>query len=194
MKAPLCCLFAFSFLACKNDFERMLVQNRVDPSAQDDLRLRMMKQGVPPAGSVAHETVVGQPELTAGCDGRSYASHIPDLTQTELTVLGPHVFTTFCVACHGPQGDGNSPVAQAMEKTKPRSLLAPPVRDYPPGRVFRTVMLGYRMMPSYRNEIGVRARWAVTATLQWLQSQHRQPPPDAQAPFTPGPVCQGDEP
>jgi hypothetical protein len=55
-------------------------------------------------------------------------------------------------------------------------------------------MLGYRMMPNYRNELDVRARWAVTAHLRWLQSQHRQPPPDPQAPFTPGPVCQGDEP
>ena len=193
MKGLLIFLIALSFWACQNDFERMQVQRRVDPSAQDGLRLRLMKQGVPPAGTVAHETVVGQPELTAGCDGRAYATHIPELSQAELTVQGPHVFTTFCAACHGPQGDGNSPVAQAMEKTKPRSLLAPPVRDYPPGRVFRTVMLGYRMMPAYRNQLDVRARWAVTAYLQWLQSQHRQPPPDAQAPFTPGPVCQGDE-
>jgi mono/diheme cytochrome c family protein len=194
MKRSLWLLLTLALCACKNDFERMLVQDRVDPSAQDDLRLRMMKQGVPPAGSVSHETVVGQPDLTAGCDGRSYAGHIPELSQTELTVLGPHVFTTFCAACHGPTGDGNSPVAQAMEKTKPRSLLAPPVRDYPPGRVFRTIMLGYRMMPSYRNELDVRARWAVTAYLRWLQSEHRQPPPDAQVASTPGPVCQGDEP
>lgn len=194
MKAGLWVLLALSFLACKSDFERMLVQNRVDPSAQDDLRLRMMKQGVPPAGIVSHQAVMGQPDLTAGCDGRAYATHIPELSQDELTVQGPHGFTTFCAACHGPTGDGNSPVAQAMEKTKPRSLLAPPVRDYPPGRVFRTIMLGYRMMPSYRNELDARARWAVTAHLRWLQSQHQQPPPDALAPFTPGPVCQGDEP
>lgn len=189
-----CLLLALLFVACKNDFERMLVQNRVDPSAQDDLRLRMMKQGVPPAGIVSHEAVVGQPDLTAGCDGRAYASHIPELSQSELTVLGPHGFNTFCAACHGPTGDGNSPVAQAMEKTKPRSLLASPVRDFPPGRVFRTIMLGTRMMPSYRNELDVRARWAVVAHLRWLQSQHRQAPPDAQASFTPGPVCEGDEP
>lgn len=193
MKRLLWLLLPVSIFACKNDFERMLVQKRVDPSAQDDLRLRLMKQGVPPPGTVAHETVVGQPDLTAGCDGRAYATHIPELSQSDLTVLGPHVFTTFCVACHGPQGDGRSPVAQAMEKTKPRSLLAPPVRDYPPGRVFRTVMLGYRMMPSYRNELDVRARWAVVAHLRWMQSQVRQPP-DNQAEITPGPVCQGDEP
>jgi mono/diheme cytochrome c family protein len=192
MKLQACLVLAFLSLACKNDFERMLVQDRVDPSAQDPLRLRMMSQGVPPAGTVAHETVVGQPDLTAGCDGRSYATHIPELSQNELTTQGPHVFATFCVTCHGPRGDGISPVALAMEKTRPRSLLAPPVRDYPPGRVFRTVMLGTRMMPAYRNELDVRARWAVTAYVRWLQGQHRADGETAVA--TPGPVCQGDEP
>jgi hypothetical protein len=35
----------------------------------------------------------------------------------------------------------------------------------------------------------------VAAHVQWLQGQHRQDPPQAQAvELTPGPLCQGDEP
>lgn len=194
MRRPLCLFLALSVLACSSDFERMLLQKRVSPSSPDPLRQRMMRQGVPPEGTVARATPVGQPQVTEGCEGRAYASHIPELSHSELTVLGPYVFDTFCATCHGPRGDGNSRVAQAMEKTKPRSLLAPPVLDYPPGRIFRTVMFGYNMMPSYRNEVDVRARWAVTSRLKWLQGQHRQPLANARIELTPGPVCQGDEP
>lgn len=154
-------------LSCKLDLQRMQAQRRVNPSSDDPLRLAMVQAGHP-EGTVAHDAVLGNRAWTEGCSDGRYVASVPAPVSPELLALGRARFATFCAACHGASGDGTSVVAQAMEKRRPRSLLVPPVRDYPPGRVYRSMLLGYRLMPSYRDDLDVRERWAVTAYIESL--------------------------
>jgi hypothetical protein len=71
--------------------------------------------------------------------------------------------------CHGLTGDGASAVATNMVLRRPPSLIAAPVTEFPPGRVFQVMSVGYALMPAYASELPVPDRWAVVAYLQALQ-------------------------
>ncbi len=193
MKAPVWLVGLLVVVGCDADLQRMQVQRRANPSADDPARIALMEQGSPGQGTVAHDRPVERPDLLEGCAGAAYVAHIPGPAST---TVGKAMFDRFCAACHGAAGDGVSVVAQAMEKTKPRSLLDPPVRDYPPGRIYRTVMLGYRMMPRYEADLEVGERWGVVAYVKMLQAQAPSPAPGSGrgADTGPGPVCPGGQP
>ncbi len=176
---------------CKWQFERMLVQHKV----HDDDPVRLALLAVSPVpGTVPHPLAAGAAAATdrdafqTGCSAAAYAPEVPLAVTPDLLAVGKQRFGTYCATCHGPDGQGHTAVAEAMEIEKPKSLVAGPVRDYPPGRVFRTVTFSYKRMPSYRNELDERERWAVIA---YVRSLPAGPPPDAaHTPVpSPGPVC-----
>jgi mono/diheme cytochrome c family protein len=180
---------------CKLDFQRMLKQRRVNVSGDDPQRIALMEKGGPPAGAVPHEAPESEPRVGDGCDGRRFIETVPIELSAEGMAEGRRHFARFCAACHGKNGNGISPVAQAMEKTKPPSLLLPPVRDYPAGRIFRTVMLGYKLMPSYRDDLSVRDVWAVTAYVKsLLPGEVGGDLGSVAAAASAGPACLGDKP
>lgn len=181
--------------ACKLDFQRMLSQRRTNQSSDDPARIALMRSNSPPSGAVAHLAAKDQVQANDGCDGHRYVESAPVTPSTDLMAQGRTQFDRVCAACHGRRGDGDSPVAQAMERTKPPSLLLPPVRDYPAGRTYRTVMFGYKLMPSYRDAMTVRDGWAVTEYLRSMVGTHAGGALGsvAAAP-SPGPVCPGEEP
>jgi mono/diheme cytochrome c family protein len=192
------CLVLVLLAGCNFDFERMQVQRRVNQSADDPDRLALMEHAQASTQAVPHDRDVGPPESMDGCSGTSYVDGIPVEASAELLKLGASHFLRFCAACHGPSGNGSSMVADAMERSKPKSFLVPPVRDYPPGRIYRTLMLGYKLMPSYRNELNVRERWAVVAYVKALQKEAAATVvPGKEGPaaaVSPGPVCAGGAP
>jgi len=179
-------------LGCKWNFERMLVQHRVNPNGDDPLRLRLLAEAET-SKAVAHETPTDPPEVVTGCSGNSYTARIPIVISDAERQSGQQRFAELCAACHGLSGTGETHVAEVMEDKKPKSFVVPPVRDYTPGRVFRTISLGYNRMPSYRNELGIRERWAVVAHVQALQRRGGgDAGPATHEPATPGPQC-GEE-
>ncbi len=182
--------------SCDWRLERMLSQPRITAYDDDPLRIELMEASSPPTRAVPWQSPVGPPELTEGCAGGDYARQIPIPLDEQVLRSGREHFATFCATCHGPLAAGESVVAATMKEAKPSSLIREPVRDYPPGRVYRTIWLGYKFMPSYRNELGVRERWAAVAHLQRLQSRMARAPTDAgvSAPVRSGPQCQGETP
>jgi mono/diheme cytochrome c family protein len=82
-------------------------------------------------------------------------------------------FETYCATCHGIRGDGDSVVADRMTLLKPPSLLTEAVRGYSVGRIYRIVVEGYGMMPSYATELPDADRWAVVSYLRALQLSYR---------------------
>lgn len=148
---------------CELDFQRMLSQRRVNVSGDDPDRIALLEKGSPPPGAVARADRAIEPRVGDGCSGQAYVEAVPIALSAEVMARGRRQFVRFCAACHGQKGNGDSPVALAMEKKKPPSLLLPPARAYPAGRVYRTVMNGYNLMPSYRDELSVADAWAVTA-------------------------------
>lgn len=100
----------------------------------------------------------------------------------ELVRRGQERFNIFCSPCHGRAGDGQGMIVQRGYKQPtsfhdPRLLAAQP--DY-----FVTVMTeGFGVMPSYKEEVPVRDRWAIAAyirALQYSQSARLAELPEAQ--------------
>jgi len=185
---------------CKWQFERMLVQHKMHDD--DPLRLALIASAHLRDGTLEHRLPPGfaappgedPAAFLTGCQAGGYVEQVPILVTEAVRREGRDGFLTFCAACHGPQGNGETPVAQAMTISKPKSLVANPVRSYPPGRGFRTITLGYKRMPSYRQELNPLERWAVVVYLWTLQSA--LPPGNAGEPasVSPGPVCEGGKP
>lgn len=86
----------------------------------------------------------------------------------ELVRRGQERFNVFCSPCHGRAGDGAGMIVQRGYKQPtsfhdPRLLSAQ--ADY-----FVTVMTeGFGVMPSYKEEVPVRDRWAIAAYIRALQ-------------------------
>jgi mono/diheme cytochrome c family protein len=143
--------------------DRMLEQRRVDPydpsAAFDD------GQGMrrPPAGAVAY--------------GEEPVTPPPPPTRALLDV-GRARFETFCAACHGALGDGQSVVASKMPLRKPPSFQEARLRVLPPPAIVAVIENGYGLMPSYADAIDKRDRWAVAYYVKALQLARGAPASD----------------
>lgn len=151
------------------DLERMIYQERYDlweasPYFPDG---KVMRQ--PPDGTVARDDVVGDPGLTEGMVGGVYVERIPIPLTAETMRHGRGSFETYCAPCHGVLGDGMSQVATNMELRRPPSLIAAPVSDFPVGRIYQAIHLGYGLMRSYSSDLTLEERWAVVAYVRALQ-------------------------
>jgi mono/diheme cytochrome c family protein len=156
-------LFALASTSCDESvafrepdpqLDRMLEQRRVDP--YDPSPVFEDGQGMrrPPDGVVAHGTERNSP---------------PPPPTHELLDIGRARFETFCAACHGILGDGNSVVATKMPLRKPPSLHEQRLRDLPPPALVAVMENGYGLMPSYADAIDRRDRFAVAYYLKALQ-------------------------
>ena len=95
-----------------------------------------------------------------------YADRIPIPVDRALLEKGRARFETFCAACHGILGDGNSVVAAKMALRKPPNLLDAAREHHAGRRVFQTIVDGYGLMPSYGVQLAVHDAWAVVAYLR----------------------------
>jgi mono/diheme cytochrome c family protein len=149
--------------------ERMLDQpKRTAYASAPDMRHGMVMQR-PPEGTMTVDAIAGQPLVTTGVAGGRWASRIPVPVDRALVETGRDRFDTFCAACHGVLGDGDSVVAERMTLRRPRNLLDDDARAYPPGRVFQAIRSGYGLMPSYAVQLSVRESWGVVAYVRALQ-------------------------
>lgn len=149
--------------------QRMIDQRRGKPYAAskyfDDGKLMQ----APPEGTVPALLEQGPAEELEGLHAGEYVSSVPIAVDRPLLERGRNRFETFCAACHGVDGSGESLVAHNMELRKPPSLVVEPVRSFPAGRVFQVISVGYGFMPAYSVELPRHDRWAVVAYLRALQ-------------------------
>jgi mono/diheme cytochrome c family protein len=78
-------------------------------------------------------------------------------------------FEIICATCHGVRGDGQTPVAAAMEVRRPPSLHGERVRALSAKRVYEVITQGYGLMPSYAAQLDEADRGAVVAYVRALQ-------------------------
>lgn len=97
----------------------------------------------------------------------------------KVLARGQEVFNTYCIACHGPAGEGNGPVAAKM--IKPPSLTSEKIRKYADGGIFHVMTRGQNIMPSYAAQILVNDRWAVVHYVRALQRAKYPTPEDLKA-------------
>lgn len=141
---------------------------------------RAMRPIVP--GTVAREQRRGLSVVLTGRRDGIPTDTIPVAVTRKLLEAGRRDFETYCGACHGLLGDGNTVVARSMALRPPPSLIA---KEMTPGFVFIAITEGYGLMPSYASKLSVDARWGVVAYLEALRRSQRQPidvaPPDVRS-------------
>lgn len=152
------------------NLERMIDQSKEksygeSPEFRDGRSMR-----TPPEDSVPVTRAEIEPGIAVGEAAGAYLTKPPfPITRRSLTV-GRDRFQTYCAACHGIRGDGESIVAANMTQRKPPSLLNPRVQGFPDGRIYQVIVLGYGLMRPYTEDITTpEERWATVAYLRALQ-------------------------
>ncbi len=127
---------------------------------------------VPPAGTIP---VNFEPYSIALLDTLAANALVNPLTPTEeVLAAGRKYYNTFCVVCHGVQGDGKGYIVPKF--TMPPSLLSDKLLAWPDGRIYHTVTMGQGLMPSYKQQVPSDKRWAIIHYVRALQrAAHPQP-------------------
>ncbi len=95
---------------------------------------------------------------------------------------GQELFNSYCIACHGPYGEGNGLVASLPNwprplYPRPPSLQSEKIRDYKDGQIFHVITMGQNLMPSYAEKLNEEERWSV---IHYLRALYRAKHPSAE--------------
>jgi len=104
--------------------------------------------------------------------------------RAEHAEKGRVIFSAMCAGCHGPDGDGNGPAAQALkdawgQSVTPADLRQPHLRcGDGPADIFRILTTGMSGTPmvSFAGALGVPQRWDVVAYVLSLRPSNLQQP------------------
>jgi mono/diheme cytochrome c family protein len=173
-----CALSALSALpACNNsgtemDFERMVNQAKYKYYREADFFPDHRSMRTPPEGTMPTDGVLAAPRVVSGAEADgAFVAKIPVRVDRKALEVGRDRFNVYCAPCHGAAGDAVSQVAHRMELRKPPSLVTGAVVDYPDGRIYQAISLGFGLMPSYGQELSVADRWSVVAYVRALGVQ-----------------------
>jgi mono/diheme cytochrome c family protein len=155
------------------DWSRMITQPKLQPFGASALFDDGAAMRPTPRGTVARERVA---DVTVRegrtADGRPIDA-LPIAITRPLLERGRERFAIVCAACHGLAGDGDSAVARNMQRRRPPSLHDPRIAALTPGALYRVIVDGYGLMPSYATMLGVDDRWAVIAYVRTLELSWR---------------------
>jgi mono/diheme cytochrome c family protein len=163
-----------ALVACDNggatpDWSRMITQPKLLPFGTTSQFADGAAMRPVPAGTIARDWIADG----AVRDGRTVdgapVDVIPPAITRPLLERGRERFDIVCAACHGIAGDGDSAVARNMQRRRPPSLHEPRLVALSPGELYRTIVEGYGLMPSYAAMIDVDDRWAIIAYTRTLQ-------------------------
>jgi mono/diheme cytochrome c family protein len=91
---------------------------------------------------------------------------------------GEVAYNTTCISCHGKQGKGNGPVADAWGGPEVPSLVSEAARNYSDGQLYQIISHGKGTMWSYKSQLRPMERWAVVNWIRVLQRAHHPEPWD----------------
>jgi mono/diheme cytochrome c family protein len=110
-------------------------------------------------------------------DAARYAGNVTEFpfpVTREVLEHGRNRYSIYCAVCHDPLGTGKGKIVE-RGYTRPPSYHEPRLRAAPVGHFFEVITLGYGSMPSYREQIPPRDRWAIVAYVRALQLSQRFP-------------------
>ncbi|MBC7397560.1 MAG: cytochrome c [Bdellovibrionales bacterium] len=102
----------------------------------------------------------------------------PVSSNREALKQGQNLFNSYCIACHGPAGEGNGLIAALPNwprplYPRPPSLQSEKIRDYKDGEIFHVITMGQNLMPSYAEKLSEEERWEVIHYVRALyRSKH----------------------
>jgi mono/diheme cytochrome c family protein len=92
----------------------------------------------------------------------------------QVLARGQSVFNTYCIVCHGPNGEGDGYIVPKFPR--PPSLQSDKIRGYPDGSIYHVISMGQNLMPSYASQISPGDRWA---TIYYVRALQRSKHPSA---------------
>jgi len=151
---------------------------------------RVMRK--PPEGAVAVGLLKDDDHLYKGrnLDG-TLADALPPSIKLEdkLLTRGEARFNIYCAPCHGQLGRGDGPVTRrgGGMMPAPANLHLARLRPEALGYFFNVITNGKGKMRSYKAQIPVEDRWAISAWVRTLQVSHDAKVSDLQAAAAPAP-------
>lgn len=124
---------------------------------------------LPPAGTVP----VGYTPYKYKGDPVAAAANLKNPLAGQLTPeilsVGQKKYDTYCIVCHGRQGEGDGPVAAKMA-LKPPTLISEKLVRATDGAIYHIITDGQGVMSSYAYQlVDERDRWAIVNYVRSLQ-------------------------
>ena len=174
-------LFAVALLCGCDDsllpsitLERMIDQRREKPYGESSYFRDGRAMRRPPEDGVPVTRRETEPGAAVGTAQGAYLTRPPIPVTRSMLTMGRLRFETYCAACHGIAGDGESIVAENMTVRPPPSLIDARVQGFPDGRLYQVIVLGYGLMRPYTEDLTtVEERWATVEYLRALQLSQR---------------------
>jgi len=151
------------------DWSRMITQPKLLPYGDSALFGDGRAMRPLPAGVVARDWIADPVRRTGRDAAGADATAVPLPITRALLERGRERFAVACAACHGIAGDGDTRVARAMQRRRPPSLHEPRILALTPGALYRVIVDGYGVMPSYATLLAPDDRWAVVAYVRTLE-------------------------
>jgi mono/diheme cytochrome c family protein len=80
---------------------------------------------------------------------------------------GKALYTTFCIGCHGPLGDGKGHLFTSGKfSVPPASLLSAKTMAVPAGEIYHVITVGYNVMGAHGPQIRPDDRWQIVNYVQ----------------------------
>jgi len=140
--------------------------------AQKDGAMRMPVAGTVPRG-FQYYPYANNPERA----GQELKNPLPPTA--EVLKRGQVMFNTYCIVCHGPNGEGDGSVVPKFPR--PPSLQSDKVRGWSDGRIYHVISMGQNLMPSYASQIATADRWSIIYYIRALQRSKHPTPEDLKA-------------
>ncbi len=103
------------------------------------------------------------------------AFNAEDINCTEETYeSGKRLYTTYCIMCHGPNGQGKGNLVTSGKFGVVPSYSDAAHRDLPVGKMYHSITYGKGIMGSYASQLTPKERWEVICYIQEFQKQPLQ--------------------
>ncbi len=142
----------------------MLDQPRLDPQQEDSYFADGFGMRMPVTGTVARESL----PFTLKNPDEAVALGNPLPRTAAVLKRGREAFSSYCMVCHGPLGNGVSALTPAYG-AKPADLVAEKFRNYTDGQIYYVIMRGKNAMPSYAADLTEDERWSIVHYVRVLQ-------------------------
>jgi mono/diheme cytochrome c family protein len=152
-------------------------QEKLDAQERNDFFADGRAMRTPPAGTVAVGQLRDDDHLYRGrnLDGTLADALPPSIKLDErLLARGEERYNIYCQPCHGTTGHGDGPATRRGGgfAVVPANLHLKRLQPEALGYFFHVITNGKGKMRSYKAQIPVEDRWAITAWVRTLQVSH----------------------
>lgn len=171
-KFVLAVLFAAALTAPAYAGEKMGISYQKDPIGLDMFNQPSYKVQEHPITYPTDTIPTRGKEMPLDRDTAGTTLKSPIASSPESIAAGKRVFSKYCVACHGLDAKGATPVAEKLAANgAPLWDITLTIPSRPDGYLYGTIRNGGVNMPSYGPQTTVEERWNVVNFLRSLTQQ-----------------------